>query len=71
MYILFSEGYTQRYSPDTEVIFRPRQKKSRVQGRARGPKARGHGPARGIFFAEDEKKTEVEAGISLYIARRE
>ena len=70
MYILFSEGYIQRYSPDTEVIFRPRQKKSRGQGRARGPKARGHGPARGIFFCRGRKISEVEAGISLYIARR-
>ena len=43
MYILFLEGYIQRYSPDTEVIFRPRQKKNPRAGpcpRAEGPRAR-------------------------------
>ena len=45
MYILFLEGYIQRYSPDTEAFFRPRQKKTR-----------GHCPALGFFFAEDEIK---------------
>ena len=55
MYILFLEGYIQRYSPDTEVIFRPRQKISR-----------GHGPARGIFFPEDEKNRGGGGYIVVY-----
>ena len=50
-----SEGYIQRYTPETKFIFRPRQKNSQSQGRARGPKAQGHGPARGNFSDEDEK----------------
>ena len=44
-----------------------------LKGRAEpaGPKARGHCPARGNFSAEDFKKSEVEATISLYIAWRD
>ena len=61
MYILFSEGYIQRYSPDTEVIFRPRQKK-KPEGRAL--------PCPRVFFCRGRNKAEVEVAISLYTARR-
>ena len=53
-----SSGYIQRYSPETEVIFRPRQKNSLGQARAREP-------CRGRTI------TEVEVAISLDIARRD
>ena len=70
MYILFLEGYIQRYSPDTEAFFRPRQKKNPRSGqcpRAEGPRAL---PCPRVFFCRGRNKAEVEVAISLYTARR-
>ena len=60
MYILFLEGYIQRYSPKTEVIFRPRQKKN-PEGTAL--------PDR-FFFAEDEKNRGGGGYIVVYSPMR-
>ena len=69
MYILFSEGYIQRYSPDSEVFFCPRQKNPEGRAVPEGRRPEGTALPEG-FFLSRTKKTEVEAGILLYIARR-
>ena len=43
-------------APTPRLFFVRGKKETRGQGSARGPKARGHCPARGFFFAEDEIK---------------
>ena len=67
MYILFLEGYIQRYSPDTEVFFRPRQKNIPRAGpcpRAEGPRARSC--PRDIFLPRTKKNRGGGGYIVVY-----
>ena len=58
-------------APKPRYFFHPRQKKSRDRAVPEGWRPKDTALPEGFFFAEDEKKTEVEVGVSLYIARGE
>ena len=55
MYILFSEGYIQRYSPDSEVFFCPRQKNPEGRAVPEGRRPEGTALPEGIFLPRTKK----------------